>query len=383
MSGQLFEPHEALALSLSGGTSIPRLASIIERYGNLQELMRQPDHSLLGEKGIGRAGLVKLRDSARIDLERERARMERAGIVPLVYGYPGYPGALTGGMFDPPLVLYVKGDAGVFREVGVAVVGTRRPSPFGERTARKLGRDLGGFPFIVISGLATGIDGLAHQSCVTAGGRTVAVLAHGLQTVQPSAHRPLAHSILDGGGALISEYPLGVEAKKHTFVPRNRIIAGLSTAVVVVEGGAGSGARHTAEFAFEYGRVVLAVPGRPTDSQSALPNQLIRDRRAELCRGLEDVLASLPLHTVDGVQREIDKRARALVRRAERVLKVLGPDARTVFEQLGSEPRHVDDICGTTGLSASTVLALLLRMEIEGLVEQLPGTRYVPNLQLG
>jgi len=211
----------------------------------------------------------------------------------------------------------------------------------------------------------------------------VAVLAHGLQTVQPSAHRPLAHSILDGGGALISEYPLGVEAKKHTFVPRNRIIAGLSTAVVVVEGGAGSGARHTAEFAFEYGRVVLAVPGRPTDSQSALPNQLIRDRRAELCRGLEDVLASLPLHTVDGVQREIDKRARALVRRAERVLKVLGPDARTVFEQLGSEPRHVDDICGTTGLSASTVLALLLRMEIEGLVEQLPGTRYVPNLQLG
>lgn len=382
MSDPLLESHEALALSLSGGTSIPRLAAIIKRCGSLHNLLNQSDRELLGERGIGPSGLRKLRRSQTVDVEKADERMRRTGLVPLIYSHPGYPEVLSEGMFDPPLVLYVKGDAGVLQEVGVAVVGTRRPSTCGERMARQLGRDLGGFPFIVISGLATGIDGLAHQACITAKGRTVAVLAHGHHTIEPSAHRQLAHSILDKGGALVSEYPWGVDAQKHTFVPRNRIIAGLSVATVVVEGGLKSGARHTADFALEYGRVLLAVPGRPTDQQSALPNQLIREKKAELCRGVEDIVASMPMHQVDGVQQAIDVRARVLARKAEKLLRALGPEAITLFEKLGDDPLHVDDLCGLTGLSPSSVLALLLQMEIEGIVEQLPGMRYVPNFRL-
>ncbi len=382
MSAALFEPDEALALSLVGGPSVPRLAAIVERYGSLHAFMSQPDRVLLAEKGIGPETLHKLRRSQSVDLAKANARMNRAGIVPLIYGHPGYPPALSEGMFDPPLVLYVKGDAGACQEAAVAVVGTRRPSPCGERMARLLGRDLGSFPFIVVSGLATGIDGLAHASCLKAKGRTMAVLAHGHHTIEPSAHRGLARSILETGGALVSEYPWGVEARKHTFVPRNRIIAGLAAATVVVEGGLKSGARHTAEFALEYGRVLLAVPGRPSDPQAALPNELIREKKAELCRGLEDVLVSLPLHQVDGVREAIDARAHILARKAEKALRALGSEAETLFRQLGSDPLHVDDLCNRTGMSPAAVLAALLQMEIEGLVEQLPGMRYVANCRL-
>ncbi len=381
MDRPLLQPDEAIALSISGGTSIPGFASLIRTFGDLDSLMRQSDQTLLNQPGIGKSGLHKLRSSKKVDLQSATTRIKRAGIVPLVHGHPGYPAALYEGMTDPPLVLYAKGCTDVFAETGVAVVGTRRPSLYGERVTRQIAEDLGRFPFIVISGLATGIDGIAHRSCITAEGRTVAVLAHGLHTVHPSAHRPLAHSILNHGGALIAEYPPGTQAQKHTFVPRNRIIAGLSAATIVVEGGIKSGARHTSDFALDYGRVVLAVPGRTTDPMSALPNQLIREGRAEVCRDLADLLVSLPLHMDDGIREAMNAQAQILSRKAEKVLKKLGSDAEIVFKQIGNDPLHVDQLCTATGLSSPAVLTILLQLEIEGIVEQLPGMRYVSNLQ--
>lgn len=375
----MIEPEDALALSLEGGPSASRFLALLKRYGSLRDLLKQPDGVLLAEKGIGPEILKRLRRTGLVDLERERTKMNSAGITPLIFGQPGYPEALSAGMFDPPLVLYTRGDPAILLEAGVAVVGTRRPSVEGTRMTRVLGKDLGSFPFVVISGLATGIDGIAHASCLEAGGRTVAVLAHGHQTIQPQANKKLAHSLLDGGGALVTEYPLGVEARKHTFVPRNRIIAGLAVATVVVEGGLKSGARHTADFALEYGKVLLAVPGRPYDPMSALPNQLIHEKKAELCRGLHDVLASLPHYQIGSVQQAIEARAELLGRKAEKALRLLGDDAAVILEKVSIDPLHVDDICRLTGMGAPRVLSLLLQMEIEGVVEQLPGMRYTAN----
>ena len=381
MDKPFIQPDMAIALSISGGTSIPGFYSHIKYFGGLESLMRQSDQTLLSQHGIGKSGLQKLRSSKQVDLQSATKGMNQAGIVPLVHGHPGYPTALYEGVTDPPPVLFVKGCTDVFDGVGVAVVGTRRPSPYGERITRQIAADLGRYPFIVISGLATGIDGIAHQSCILAEGRTVAVLAHGLHTVHPSAHRPLAHSILNHGGALIAEYPPGTQAQKHTFVPRNRIIAGLGAATIIVEGGNKSGARHTSDFALDYGRVVLAIPGRTTDPMSALPNQLIREGRAEVCRDLADLLVSLPLHMDHGIRKAMDARVKILSRKAEKVLKRLGSDAGIVFKQIGNDPLHVDQLCTATGLNTSVVLTIMLQLEIEGIVEQLPGMRYVSNLQ--
>lgn len=379
MGEPLLELDEALALSLVGGPSVPRLLPLLERFGGFSRLVSQPLDRLLGEPGIGPELANRIKRAGGVDRSRLPQRLLREGIRALVHGFPEYPPALNEGMPSPPLVLYVQGEISALQRDGVAVVGTRRPTPEGEQLARRLGLDLASLSLVVVSGLATGIDGAAHRGCLDEGGATVAVLAHGLQTIQPPGHRKLAKSILDAGGALVSEYPWGVPARKHTFVPRNRIIAGLSQATVVVEGGVKSGARHSADFAFDYGRAVLAVPGRPSDLMAALPNRLIRDKRAELCRDASDVLASLRPDQVDGVRRALDARARLLTLQAERALRVLGPDAERILSVMDGEPVHVDDLCGRTGLEAARIIALLLQLEIEGVVEQLPGMRYVPN----
>ncbi len=372
-------PGEALALSLSKMYSVSNLIHIGEKYDSLREFMRAVGQGGSDVDGIGTETLKKFRTATLIDVDRELKRMSEMGITPLVYGEEGYPTPLTEGVHDPPLVLYVRGDCSVFPEQAVAVVGTRTPSGGGRRLARRISEDLARFPFVVVSGLASGVDAIAHQACLKAGGRTIAVLAHGLHTVHPTAHRQLAERIIETGGALVSEYPPGEPARKSTFVPRNRIIAALSVATVVVEGGVKSGARHTADFALEYERLVLAIPGNPIEPMAALPNRLIREKHAELCRGLEDVLASLPHYTVDGLRDALDMRARILTKKAEQALTSLGPDARLLMEQIGTDPLHVDDLCRLTDLETSLILSLLLQMEIEGLVEQLPGMRYVAN----
>jgi DNA processing protein len=379
MSKPLLELDEALALSLVGGPSVPRLLPLLRRFGGFSRLVSQPLERLLGVPGIGPELANRIKRAGGMDRSRLEHRLLRDGIRAIVYGFPDYPPILLEGVSSPPLVIYAMGDVGTLQRDAVAVVGTRRPTPEGEQFARRMGSDLASLSLVVVSGLAAGIDGAAHRGCLDEGGATVAVLAHGLQTIQPSGHRKLAKSILDTGGALISEYPWGVPARRHTFVPRNRIIAGLSQATVVVEGGVKSGARHSADFAFDYGRVVLAAPGRPSDLMAALPNRLIREKRAELCRDASDVLASLRPDQVDGVRRALETRAQLLALQAERALDALGPDAGQILSVMDGEPVHVDELCGRTGLEAARVIALLLQLEIEGVVEQLPGMRYVPN----
>ncbi len=373
--------EDALRAALAGGFSIRSLRPLLQRFGSLAGALADGGRALQELPGIGSGTAERLRRAgprALVDLER---KLERYKISIHLWGYPDYPEALADGVPDAPVVLFRKGEAAALEAVGetaVAVVGTRRPTLWGEQFTRRLGRDLGGVPLTVVSGLADGIDTCAHQGCLEGKGRTVAVLAHGLDTVHPSGNRKLADRITASGGALVSEYPPGVPARKHTFVPRNRIIAGLARAVVVVEGAEESGARHTADFAGDYQRHLLAVPGRPGEEQTELPHKLIREGAA-LCRGAWDVLAELFPEGTPRLQAALDERARLLQRAAERRLRELGPDAVRIVESLDTEPRHVDELCHRTGLAAPRVLALLLEMEMDGIVEQVPGMRYLAN----
>ncbi len=377
-SERIIPREEAIILSAAGGYAAPRLARAARRCRSLEDLLRRSDRDLMKLPGIGEKSLAQLRKVPQVDLEREFARLDALGLAVLVPGTPGWPKILSENVPVPPLALYVRGDPAPLAGPAVAVVGTRRPSDAGIRMGRQLGYDLGLVPLVVVSGLATGIDALAHGGCLEAGGSTVAVLAHGLDSIHPKGNRGLAEQILAQGGALVSEYHPGVRPLPETFVPRNRIIAGLALATVIVEGKEDSGARHTAAFAVTYDRPVLAVPGTPFTEQAALPNELLRTGAA-VCRGAYDVLANLPAWKISGLQNALAARAEILRKQAEAALKALGPEARTIISALPDEPLHVDGICRLTRLEPARVLSLLLQMEMEGIVEQLPGMRYVPN----
>ena len=373
--------EDALRISWALGTVSAEAVRTAAARGGLDAFLASPDRDLLHTDGVGPTTLVRLRRVRGLDPDRIEKDLERRGITAVVRGEADYPLLLEQVMAKtPPLVLYVKGHPGALSVDGIAIVGTRRPSPFGKRFAADLARDAAGQQLSVVSGLAYGIDAAAHMGCLEGKGTTVAVLAHGLHTVQPGRNRGLAREILEGGGALVSEYPPGVPASRHTFVPRNRIIAWLSAATVVVEGREDSGARHTADFAFEADRTVLAVPGRPDDPLAGLPNRLLREDGAAVCRHSADLLASVDPGMAEGVERALRARAAVLRQRAAEALEALGPDARSVMERLDGDPRHVDEVARSTGLPIQRVLELLLHMELEGLVEQVPGMRYLANL---
>ncbi|MFO7768471.1 MAG: DNA-processing protein DprA [bacterium] len=359
----------------------PDAARTAVAMGSLDALLACPEQELLALEGLGPVTVTKLRRARGMEVDRIEEDLQRRGIIALVRGHPGYPFLL--GQAAPgaaPLVLYVKGHPGALSVDGVAIVGTRRPSPFGQRFAAALGRDVARQEMAVVSGLAYGIDAAAHRGCLEGEGTTVGVLAHGLHTVQPGRNRALARRILESGGALVSEYPPGVAASKKTFVPRNRIIAWLTAATVVVEGRETSGARHTAEYAMEADRTVLAVPGRPDDPLAGLPNRLLREDGAAVCRHSADLLATVDPRFARGVERALRARAMLLKQRALEALEVLGPDAHSIMGRLDGDPHHVDELARWTRLPVQRVLELLLHMELEGLVEQIPGMRYIANL---
>ena len=223
--------------------------------------------------------------------ERELREGARAGAVPLFLDDPLYPAALAA-LPDAPPLLWVRGDLAALSRPGVALVGARAASSLGLRLARRMAIDLGERGICVLSGLARGIDAAAHAGALEAGGRTVAVLAGGIDTVYPSEHEALAARIAAEGGALLSESPVGRSARAADFPRRNRIVSGLSRGVVVLEAALRSGSLSTARIAAEQGREVMAVPGHPLEARAAGPNALIRDG-ATLVTGAADVVEAL------------------------------------------------------------------------------------------
>ncbi|RMF18629.1 MAG: DNA-protecting protein DprA [Deltaproteobacteria bacterium] len=308
----------------------------------------------LSERGA--RSLARFSDWRRIEAQRDRCR--RLGISIFPISHPQYPRLLRE-IADPPLVLYARGDLSVCRATVVAVVGTRRPTRYGLRTASLLGRELSAAGVVVASGLARGIDAAVHHALVP-GGRGVAVLAGGLDRVSPRSNRRLAARLLEGG-ALLSEHPPGTAPLPGRFPVRNRIITGLAAATVVVEAAERSGSLVSARHAVEQGREVLAVPGNIDSPASQGTNRLIRDGCAPMLE-IADVLAAC----------NIPACAQTAAPAAATTVHATGEAARVAAE-LDREGRSVDALIEATGISGGRMLELLTELEIGGVAERLPG----------
>ena len=280
---------------------------------------------------------------------------------------PEYPGYLRE-IFDPPFVLYCEGDPETLRNPAVAVVGARRPTPYGRAVAEKLAGDLAGRGCVVASGMAAGIDACAHRGALRKG-RTVAVLGSGLDVPYPWENRGLAREIA-GRGAVVSEFALGTPPLAENFPVRNRIISGLSLGLVVVEAARKSGSLITAKLALSQDREVMAVPGNVTSDLSVGPNGLIRDG-ARPVASWEDVAEGLPSPWRENLLARRDEKEENSERFSE---PGRAPAPRTSLPVDAALP--IDELAERTGLSVSSLLALLLGLELKGAVVQHPGKEF-------
>jgi DNA processing protein len=267
-------------------------------------------------------------------------------------------------IFDPPKELYIKGDINALNNRCLSIVGTRRATQYGLNFARKLAGDLTRYGFTVVSGLAEGIDTQAHIGALDAGGKTIAVFGCGIDVIFPAGNQELAGRI-ERSGALVSEYAPGFQGTKWTFPRRNRIISGLSSGVVVIEGGYESGAMITAKLALDEGREVFAVPGNVELEQSKGPHWLIK-QGAKLVESVDDILDefNIPSAGSPALKRELD-------------VSQLSIDEMSVIKMMSMEPLHIDVISSKSGMDAAKVLGVLSMLEIKDMIKQMPGKYFV------
>lgn len=339
---------------------------LIEQYGSASAaLAALPE---LARRG-GRRSRLAVCSAA--EAERELAEIERIGARLIVWGEPDYPPPLAA-IEDAPPVLIVLGDLALFARPALALVGSRNASVNGRRFAEQLAGDLGQAGFVIVSGLARGIDTAAHRGALASG--TIAVVAGGVDVVYPPENEGL-HRLIAAEGAIISECRPGVQPQSRHFPPRNRIIAGLSRGVVVIEASLRSGSLITARMALEQGREVFAVPGSPLDPRARGGNDLIR-QGAALTESVHDVL------TVLGTARAVGGRPMADPESTAEMTALLAPDdplpdrVRHILEEaLSPEPVSVDEIIRSCQLSYAVVTTLLLELELAGRIERHPGNR--------
>jgi DNA processing protein len=353
--------RDLLTLHLVPGLG-PRLtAALLERFGSAAGVLQATPGQLQEVPHIG----AKLADSLsqairNADPDAEWERMARHGVHLLTQGIPGYPESLLN-IPDPPHLLYIRGQLEAPDARAVAVVGSRQCTPYGRRIAERLAGDLVRAGYTVVSGLARGIDGVAHRGALQAGGRTLAVLAGGLARIYPPEHADLAREV-EAAGALLSETPMGMEPLPGMFPARNRLISGLSCGVVIVEAAEKSGALITARHAAEQGRPVFAVPG-PIDSVASGGALRLLREGATLVRGVDDILEELgataaPASPVRSPPPEMDA------------------GQRRIWEFLGDRPRQVDEMAQQLGLPVAQVTSALLLLEMKKAVRRLPGNQY-------
>jgi DNA processing protein len=338
-----------------------RLKLMLESLGDIETAWHASSVELrnigLGQKTID--DFIRIRSE--LNLDEEMARIHAIGFKVISWDSEEYPIRLKE-IDSPPPVLYTWGELDPNDRWAVAIVGTRRMSSYGETITQELSSALAINGITVVSGMARGIDGVAHRTALARGGRTIAVLGSGLDQLYPPEHRRLAKEI-SKNGAVITDYPLGTKPEARNFPPRNRIISGLALVVVIVEAGEGSGALITANFAAEQGREVFAVPGKIHSRTSIGTNQLIRDGAIPLL-SVEDVLEALNFDVI--IRQEV-------------IDEFMPEDEveRMVYEKLSFEPIHVDAIRAECGLPVSKITASLAMLELKGRARQVGGMQYI------
>lgn len=349
-----------VGFNLVKGVGAVRFRAILNAFGDLQVAWNasKQDFRAVGLSANVAENIIKLRAS--ISLNKVWEDIQSQNVKVLTWQDEGYPSRLAECDNAPP-VLYLRGGYLPGDEWAVAVVGTRRITAYGRQVTERIVRSLAASGVIVVSGLARGVDAIAHQSAIDAGGRTLAVLGCGVDRIYPPEHRQLAEHVIDNG-ALISDYPMGTPPDARNFPPRNRIISGLSMATVVVEAGEKSGALITANFALEQSREVFAVPGSILSPQSKGPNLLIQ-RGAHPLLDPKEILEILELSLISE-------------HREARVILPSDATEAQLYGILTHEPMHVDEIRAQTDMPIEKVTATLSMMELKGMVRQVSGMRY-------
>jgi DNA processing protein len=366
------ELRDMLAIHLTPGVG-PRLtAALLERFESPAAVLRATIAELCDVPHIGpKLAQYLTRAAGNPEINVELERIAKAQIRLLVNGTPEYPVSIAS-IPDPPLLLYIRGELTPADTCAVALVGSRQCTDYGRRTAARLATGLARAGTTVISGLARGIDGVAHRAALEAGGRTIAVLAGGLSRIYPPEHKELADQVA-ASGALMTESSMAQEPLPGLFPARNRLISGLSRVVIVVEAGEGSGALHTAHHAAEQGRTVMAVPGPVDSSASAGCNSLIRDG-VVLCRHVDDVLEEL--HGVSTVEQAAKTGAAPTPIVEKAPPPTLTDEQRRIWDFLAGGAKTVDEMAQQLGLAAQQLGAGLMMMEMKRVVKRLPGNRY-------
>jgi DNA processing protein len=351
-----------MALHLVPGVGSVLFKRLLDRFGEPEAVFEAPESALEAVDGVGGKVAGEIRkgpDGGRV--ERDWEALTRVGGKVVTLADESYPRRLRE-IYDPPPVLYLRGDLSPGDDLAVAIVGSRKTSPYGRAVTERISRDLAARSVTVVSGMARGIDSVAHSGALTAGGRTIAVLGCGVDVVYPPENRKLFCQIVEHG-AVISEFPMGASPEAAHFPRRNRMISGLAIGIVVVEARAKSGSLITAACALEQGRDVFAVPGNIGDESSRGTNQLIK-QGAKLVETSEDILSEILPQWAGGKSAGPEEGP-------------VGPlpegEEHQLFSLLGSGPRHIDSLIRESGLDPGKVSSLLLALELKGLVAQWPG----------
>ncbi len=370
MSKLNFEQLTDLYLLLSvEGIGPGKLRNLLAKFRSTKNILAADYQSLMNVEGIS-TNLAKRirkacheRDETEKFTEKELKKLEKLGGKLITIWDQEYPPLLKK-IYDPPILFYLLGDFTESDQYSIAIVGTRQPTNYGKVQAEKISIELAKQGITIISGMARGIDSIAHNAAIKSGGRTIAVVGSGLDVIYPAENRKLFEKIAETG-AVVSEFSLGTKPDAQNFPRRNRIISGLSLGVIVIETGATGGAMQTAAFALDQNREVFALPGNVGVRQSDGTNLLIQKSEAELITSAEDVINELGLKLKPVLGKNIPKQQVDLSLFEEKIINVMN-----------SEPLHIDKIASLANLSTSDSLVNLLSLEFKGLVKQLPGKMF-------
>lgn len=357
-----------IALTLVPNIGTVHAKTLAEHFGSATAIFSASIRELEALEGIGEIRARSIRRFS--DFKKAESQLlaaEKQGITSIFIGSPEYPARLLN-CYDPPTLLYGKGNTQIDQRHTVGIIGTRMHSEYGRVQTETLIRKLAALPVTIISGMAFGIDGVAHKAALTYGLPTIGVMANGLDIIYPAQHHALARDMLLHNGGLMTEYPIGMQPEKHHFPVRNRVVAGLCDAIVVMETGIKGGSMITATLANDYNREVFAFPGRAGDSKSSGCNLLIRQHKANLITDADSLLQDMGWQT-PARRKETNLQLPLLPR--------LDQETTAVFEAIRQkETVTVDELYRLTGLGSGTVAAAILSLEMLNLIECLPGKRY-------
>jgi DNA processing protein len=369
---------EWLAISLTPGLGPTKSRKLVEHFGGPEAVLRA-SLTELEATGIQAVSAQSIATGKSMELAQEEiARAAAAGVMMISMDDPSYPPRLRE-IYDPPLILYVRGNLEVLTRPGIAMVGTRHPTPYGSGMAERLACDLAAQGLVIISGMARGVDTASHRGAIAAKGKTLAVFGTGVDVIYPKENSRLSEQILALGGALVSEFPLGTFAAPQNFPIRNRILSGMSLGVLVVEAAEYSGTRITARCALEQNRDVFAVPGNVTNKNSWGPNTLIK-QGAKLVATWEDVWEDLPTEVRLALTPTASPESSGGKSASLFPDEGLPPHERKILSLLkADESTHIDEIVEKleTEMSSSEIFAALFELELAGKVRQMPGKNFV------